>query len=69
MFPDTSDDKQLAALRLAAERSRSNTSSQSELERSLLKALPPLREALGTEGSQAFDESAAEMGKLRLARG
>ena len=31
MFPDTSDDKQLAALRLAAERSRSNTSSQSEL--------------------------------------
>ena len=69
MFPDTSDEKQLAALRLAAERSRSNIGSQDKLERGLSKARPPLSETTGAEGSQSSNASAAGLQKRRMARG
>ena len=51
MFPDTSNDQQLAALRRTAERYRAAGSSRVAYEHTTLKPLPPMREGFNSGGA------------------
>jgi hypothetical protein len=51
MFPDTSNDQQLAALRRAAERYRAANCSQVAYQHTTLKPLPSMREELSSRGA------------------
>jgi hypothetical protein len=51
MFPDTSNDQQLAALRRTAERYRVANNSPVEHERETWKPLPPKREGFNADGA------------------
>ncbi len=48
MFPDTSNDQQIAALRRAAERARAACNTHAEYARATWMPLPPRREELST---------------------
>jgi uncharacterized protein (DUF39 family) len=51
MFPDTSNDQQLAALRRTAERYRAAGNTRSEYVRTTWKPLPPKREEMNSAGA------------------
>ena len=51
MFPDTSNDRQLAALRRTAERYRAANNASVEHERAPWKPLPPMREGFNAGGA------------------
>ncbi len=67
MFPDTSNDQQLAALRRTAERYRAASNSPVEHERETCKPLPPMREGFNAAGAYDPKHFAAAREKRSLA--
>ena len=69
MFPDTSNDQQLAALRRTAERYRAadNAPVEHEHERETLKPLPPMQEGFNADSAHEPEHFASAREKRRLA--
>jgi hypothetical protein len=59
MFPDTSNDQQLAALRRTAERYRAANNAPAERERAPWKPLPPMREEFNAGGAYEAEHFAS----------
>jgi hypothetical protein len=69
MFPDTSNDQQLAALRRTAERYRAanNSPIEHERERETRKPLPPMREGFNADGAYEPEHFVSARKKRSLA--
>ena len=67
MFPDTSNDQQLAALRRTAERYRVADNSPVEHEPETLEPLPPMREEFNADGAHEPEHLASAREKRNLA--
>jgi len=68
MFPDTSNDQQLAALRRTAERYRAANNASVEHERAPWKPLPPMREEFNSCGAYEPEHFASAREERSLAR-
>ena len=70
MFPDISNDQQLAALRRTAERYRAanNAPAERECERETWKPLPPMREGFNANGASEPEHFASAREERSLAR-
>jgi hypothetical protein len=59
MYPDTSNDQHLAALRRTAERHRAAKNAPVECEHETSKPLPPMREGFNADGASEPEQFAS----------